>query len=143
MKKPALYLRIAAVLTLIHAVLHTIGGVFSSPDPGPATVAVEAMKANTFPLMGNIRSYWAFYRGMGLAATISLTFGAIVFWQMASMAKRDAPRLRPMMATFMVAYLAMAVNSYLYFFIAPVIVEIVIAACLAAAMVTAKVETAS
>jgi hypothetical protein len=34
MNKPVVFLRIASVLTLIHAVLHTIGGVFGSVDPG-------------------------------------------------------------------------------------------------------------
>src|ERR1700756_1196465 len=68
--KPVIYLRIASVLTLLHAILHTIGGVFSTPDPGPQQTAVDAMKANTFPLMGSIRSYFAFFRGMGLSVTI-------------------------------------------------------------------------
>jgi hypothetical protein len=44
-----LFLRVASILTLIHAVLHTIGGVFGHIDPGAASVAVEAMKVNTFP----------------------------------------------------------------------------------------------
>jgi hypothetical protein len=140
MRKPVLFLRIASVLTLIHAVLHTIGGVFSSPDPGPATVAVEAMKANQFLLMGNMRSYWEFYRGMGLAVTIFLTFEAVVFWQLSSLARTDARRLRPILATFAVAYCAMAVNSQIYFFLAPVIVETIIAILLVLAIVTAKPE---
>src|SRR5271165_2775112 len=138
MNKPVLFLRIASVLTLIHAVLHTIGGVFSQPDPGPAAVAFEAMKVNQFLLMGNMRSYWHFYRGMGLAVTIFLTFEAVVFWQLGSLAKAHALRLRPIMATFAIAYFAMAVNSYTYFFFAPVIVESVIAACLVLGIVTAK-----
>jgi hypothetical protein len=46
MRKPALFLRIAAVLTFVHAALHTIGGVFGKPAPGPASVAVQAMKMN-------------------------------------------------------------------------------------------------
>jgi hypothetical protein len=53
MMKPVLFLRIAAVLTFIHAVLHTIGGVFGKPGTGPATVAVQAMKMNQFFLMGH------------------------------------------------------------------------------------------
>lgn len=138
--KPSLFLRIASVLTFIHAVLHTIGGVFGKVGPGPATVAVDAMKANQFLLMGNMRSFWDFYRGMGLAATISLTAEAILFWQLASLAKADARPLRPIMATFLVAYTAIAVNSYTYFFLAPVITELLIAACLALALVTAKSE---
>jgi len=142
MRKPVLFLRIASVLTLIHAVLHTIGGVFSSPDTGPATVAVEAMKVNRFELMGNVRSYWEFYRGMGLMVTIFLTFEAVVFWQLSSLARTDAKRMRPILATFAVAYLAMAVNSQIYFFLAPVIVEMMIAILLVLAFVTAKPRAA-
>jgi hypothetical protein len=140
--KPVLFLRIASVLTFIHAVLHTIGGVFGKVEPGPAAVAVEAMKTNQFLLMGHIRSFWDFYRGMGLLVTIFLTAEAILFWQLAWLAKTDAQRLRPIMATFLVAYTALAVNSYTYFFLAPVITEILIAACLGLAIVAAKPQAA-
>jgi hypothetical protein len=141
--KPVLFLRIASVLTFIHAVLHTIGGVFGKVEPGPAAVAVEAMKTNQFLLMGHIRSFWDFYRGMGLLVTIFLTAEALLFWQLAWLAKTDAQRLRPIMATFLVAYTALAVNSYTYFFLAPVITEILIAACLGLAIVTAKPQAAA
>jgi hypothetical protein len=136
--KPVLFLRIASVLTLIHAVLHTIGGVFGKVGPGPAAVAVEAMKTNQFLLMGNMRSFWDFYHGLGLGVTISLTAEAIVFWQLGTLAKTDALRLRPIVATFLLAYLALAVNSYTYFFPGPVIAEIVIVLCLGMAIVTAR-----
>jgi hypothetical protein len=138
MNKPVVFLRIAAVLTFIHAVLHTIGGVFADVDPGPATVAVQAMKINKFLLLGHMRSYWDFYRGLGLVVTILLTAESIVFWQLASLAKTEARRLRPILITFTAAYLVLAVNSQTYFFIAPVINEILIAACLGMAIVTAK-----
>jgi hypothetical protein len=138
MNKPVVFLRIAAILTFIHAVLHTIGGVFGHVDPGPATVAVQAMKTNQVLIMGHLRSFWEFYRGLGLAATISLTSESIAFWQLASLAKTEAQRLRPILTTFAVAYSVLAVNSYTYFFIAPVIVEILIAACLSMAIVTAN-----
>ena len=143
MTKPVIFLRIASVLTFIHAVLHTIGGVFSSPDPGPGAVAFAAMKANQFLLMGNMRSYWEFYRGMGLMVTIFLTFEAVVFWQLSSLARTDAKRLRPILATFAIAYFAMAVNSQIYFFLAPVIVETVIGILLVLALVTAKPQAAA
>lgn len=136
--KPAIFLRIASVLTIVHAVLHTIGGVYSSPDPGPQTIAVTAMKANQFLLMGHTRSYFDFYRGMGLAVTILLVTEGIVFWLLGSLAKSDPMRLRPMLAMFALAYLAMSVNSNAYFFWGPVVTEILIAAFLLGAMVTAK-----
>jgi hypothetical protein len=75
---------------------------------------------------------------MGLAVSIVLTAEAVVFWQLASLAKTDAARLRPIIATLLVAYGLLSVNSSLYFFFGPVITEILIAACLALAFITAK-----
>lgn len=138
MKKPVLFLRIAAILTLIHAVLHTIGGVFGKVEPGAATIAVEAMKTNQFLLMGNMRSFWDFYRGLGLGITIFLAADSVLFWQLASLAKTDARRLRPILATFLIAYAVFSLNSYTYFFLGPVITEILIAACLGMAILTTK-----
>ena len=136
--KPVVFLRIASVLTMIHSVLHTVGGVFGKPSPGLAATTIETMKANAFPALGVTRTYFDFFRGMGLAVTIFLTIEAIAFWQLGTLAKTDAARLRPIIATFLVGYLAMAVNSYMYFFLAPVVVEAVIAICLGMAIVTAK-----
>jgi hypothetical protein len=136
--KAVLPLRIASVLTFIHAVLHTIGGVFGKTPPGPATMVVATMKANPIQVLGVTRTLWDFYHGMGLGVTIALTAESIVFWQLASLAKTVAPRLRPILATFLVAYLALAVNSCFYFFAGPVIAEILIAACFAWAIVAAK-----
>jgi len=136
--KPTSLLRVAAVLTLIHAALHTVGGVFGKPTSGAAAAAFTAMQSNQFPVMGFTRTYADFYRGLGLAVSIFLTAEAIVFWQLGSMAKTQAHRLRPVLATFLVAYLALAVNSYLYFFLPPVVTEVLIALCLALAILKAK-----
>jgi hypothetical protein len=136
--KTVLFLRIAAVLTFIHAVLHTIGGVFGKVGPGPASIAAAAMQANEFLVMGNMRSFWAFYRGLGLTVSICLTAEAVLFWQLGSLAKKDAQRLRPILSTFLVAYAVLAVNSNTYFFFGPVITEILIAACMGLAIFTAR-----
>lgn len=136
--KPVLFLRIASVLTLIHSALHTIGGVFGKPVPGVAATTLATMRANAFEVMGVSRTYADFLRGMGLAVTVFLTVEAIVFWQLGTLAKTDALRLRPILASFLVAYLAMAANAYTYIFLGPVIAEILIAACLGMAIVTAK-----
>ena len=136
--KPGLFLRIASVLTLIHSALHTIGGVFGKPSPGPEAATLAIMKANAFVVMGVTRTYSDFLRGMGLAVTIFLTVEAIVFWQLGTLAKTDALRLRPILASFLVAYLAMAVNAYTYILLGPAITEVLIAACLGMAIVTAK-----
>jgi hypothetical protein len=140
--KSVLALRIASVLTFIHAVLHTVGGVFGKIPPGPASVAAEAMKSNPFVALGVTRTFWQYYHGMGLAVSIFLFIESIVFWQLSSIAKSAAAQLRPVFATFLVAYLAMAINSCLYFFIAPVVVESIIALCFLWALVAAKPPTA-
>lgn len=125
--KTTVLLRIASVLTLIHAVLHTMGGVFGKTPPGPASVAVAAMRANQFAFMGAVRTYWDFQRGLGLAVTIFLTMEAIVFWLLASVAKRDGRALRPVLAIFALGYLAFAVDSGAYFFTMAAVMEAVIA----------------
>ena len=107
--KPVIFLRIASVLTLIHAALHTVGGVFGKPAPGVATMVAATMRTR-FPFLGAMRSYSDFYLGMGLAVSIFLTVEAIAFWLLASLAKSDAARLRPLVAIFMLGYVAMAIN---------------------------------
>ena len=136
--KPSIFLRIASVLTLLHAVLHTIGGVFGKAPDGVAAATDAIMRANRFEIMGVNRTYWEFLRGMGLGVTISLTAEGLVFWLLGSLAKKYALELRPICWVFALAYLAFALNSYFYFFAAPVIVEILIAACFLGAIVTAK-----
>lgn len=136
--KPTVFLRIASVLTLIHAVLHTIGGVFGKPATDEQQIVVATMKAHEFPVMGAMRSFWNFYMGMGLAVSVFLTMEAVVFWQLGSMAKTDASRLRPLLVTFFAGYLGFAVVSCRYFFAAPVITELLIGLCLGAAFVTAQ-----
>jgi hypothetical protein len=136
--RPVIFLRIASVLTFVHAALHTIGGVFGGAAPGVQQATVAVMKANEFVAMGVTRTYWDFYMGFGLAVSVFLTAEAVVFWQLSSLAKTDALRLRPVLATFLVGYLGFAAVSYRYFFVAPVITEILIALCLGLAIVSAN-----
>ena len=108
--KPGVLTRAASILVFIHAVMHTIGGVFGHQQPGPQTIAVEAMKSNQFLLMGHVRSFWDFYRGKGLGISISLTAEAIIRWQLASLANTNDRLARPMLITLASAYAAFHVN---------------------------------
>jgi hypothetical protein len=135
--RPVIFLRIASVLTFVHAVLHTIGGVFGGVPPAVQPV-VAAMKANQFVVMGAMRSMWDFHMGLGLAVSVFLTVEAVVFWQLGSLAKSDALRLRPVLAAFLIGYLGVAAVSYRYFFAGPVITEILSALCLGLAIGSAK-----
>jgi hypothetical protein len=135
--KPVIYLRVASILTLIHAVLHTVGGVFGKPVSGQAAMIAASMRTR-FEVFGVIRSYADFYRGMGLGITIALTMDAAVLWVLASMARSDSARLRPIMAVFCVGYIAFTLNSLTFFFSGPVIAEILIVLSIGAAIVTAR-----
>ncbi|WP_035347066.1 LIC_13387 family protein [Edaphobacter aggregans] len=141
--RPTPWLRAAAILTLIHAILHTIGGVYGTPAPGPQQIAVDAMRANTFPVMGHIRSMWAFYHGMGLAVTIFLTLEAVVFWLLGNLVRDTKADLRDLLVLFVIGYMALAVNSLRYFFYPPVIVELLIAACLVMAILSIRQKEAA
>ena len=136
--KPVVFLRIASALTLIHSILHTIGGVFGKPFEEPAATAIAASMRMRFPVLGVMRSYADFYMGMGLGVTIFLTMDALLFWVLASMAKENPARLRPLLIVFAAGYLAFAINSYTFFFAFPIITELLIVACLVAAIITAK-----
>ena len=128
--KPHVCLRIASGLAMLQAILHTIGGVFGTPLPGPASESVAAMKANHFLVMGFDRSYWRFFVGFGLAITISLVIESIVFWLLGSLVKADGGRVRPILGVFSIGYVVMAVLSYFCFFPPPAVSNLLIATCL-------------
>jgi Intracellular septation protein A len=136
--RPTPWLRAASILTLLHAFAHTVGGVYATPEPGPQQIAAEAMRSNTFVVMGHTRSMWAFYHGMGLAITISLIVEAIVFWVIGTLVRDSKADLRDLLVVFVIGYMALAVNSIRYFFYPPVIIELLIAGCLVMAILSCK-----
>lgn len=141
--KPFVWLRTASVLTLIHAALHTIGGVFGTPAPGPQQQVVAAMKSIVFPVMGVTRSYWSFHMGMGLAVSVLLAVEGVIFWQLGALAKAGVPGLRSLLMAFLAGYLGLAAVASQYFFAGPVINEMLIAGCLLGAILTSATQPRS
>ena len=138
MSKPTLYLRIASLLTLMMATLHTIGGVFGAPSPGAGAVAWTAMQTNHFVVFGMDRTYERFYIGFGLSITVCLVMEAIVFWLLGNLARKGTANLRPILAVFFAGYLVSAALAYLFFFPPPVVTYFLISVCLGLALFTAK-----
>lgn len=136
--KATLYLRIASVLAIIHAILHTVGGVLSKPSHGAREIAViDAMKSQSFNVMGSMRTYWDFFYAYGWLLGLTLLVEGILFWQLATIAKTNATQLRPVIALFFLNFLATTVIAWKYFFIAPAVTELLIAASLAGAYLAA------
>ena len=135
--KTSTLLRIASVITFLYFAGHTAGMPWT-PGEGLAELAViEAMKANRFAAMGSSRTYWDFYFGFGVIISVMQLVQAVGLWQLGALAKTDAARLRPIIATFFAAFVANAVLGWMYFFILPVIMATVIAVCLGLAFVMA------
>lgn len=140
--KPIIFLRAASVLTFIHCVAHTVRGVLSRPAHGDAEITViEAMKSHSFSFGGFSRTYWDFHLGYGWFLTFILLVEGLLFWYLARIAKADSKVIRPVVALFGVNFLMMAVVSGKYFALGPVIIELLIAASLAAAFATMAHKT--
>jgi hypothetical protein len=118
---PAFFLRVASVLTVLHCIGHTIGGVFGVDAP-PGTkegAVVSTMKSNQFEVMGATRSFWDFFIGFGLTISVSSLLQAVIFWQLAGLAKTEPGRIRPIIAAFLFANVGFAILAWRYFFIPP------------------------
>jgi hypothetical protein len=142
--RTTIFLRVASILTLIHAVLHTIGGVFGKPKNGSEEFAViETMKAHQFLVMGSPRTYWDFLFGYGLILSVCLLVQGVLFWQLGEIAKSQPKLIRPILAAFTVSFVATMIIAGRYFFLAPAVTEAIIAGCLVGAYVTAGVPSRS
>jgi hypothetical protein len=100
-----------------------------------ATSVLDAMKGHSFEAEGFKGTYWDLYFGFGLIISVYLLVQAVVLWQMASLAKTDAIRVRPIVVSFLIAFVINAALSWKYFFVVPVVLAGFIAICLAFAFV--------
>lgn len=136
MMKAKVFLRVAAVLVAIQAVLHTVGGVFGNPLPGASAAAYAAMKSNHFLVMGVERSYWMFFIGFGLCMTATMIMEAALFWMLGSLTSSMGMRLRPMLVELTLGNVAFTVLCELFFFPIPTVWDLAITVCLMGATVT-------
>jgi hypothetical protein len=131
------FLRVGAVLTLLYCAGHTIGMPWTPYTDAVATSVLETMKTHSFEDQGFKGTYWDLYFGFGLIISVYLLVQAVVLWQVASLAKTDAIRVRPIVVSFLIAFVVNAALSWKYFFVVPVVLAGLIAACLAFALVLA------
>jgi hypothetical protein len=137
--KPALLLRIASIITLLFAVGHTLGGA-QSWSPAGETDVLRAMRSYHFDAGGVSRSYLDFYLGLGFTVSVYLLLQAVLLWQLATIAKVDSVRTRPLIVSFFLASVVSAFLSWKFILAVPAIFCVVIAACLALAFYSAGSE---
>src|SRR5262252_3390187 len=101
-------LRIAAVISVLFTAGHTMGGLNKWSPMGDNAV-LNAMTDVRFDTMGANRSYLDFFMGFGWSISVFMLMQSILLWQLASLAKTDAARLRPMIAVIALATAAAGV----------------------------------
>lgn len=129
-------LRVTAAVALLQFFAHGALFVRAKPTHGDTEVTlVAAMKAHRFNFGGSMRSYWDMYFGYGLEAAFICLVEAILFWQIAAIAGTAPAIVRPIIALFLVANLAHAILVMRYFFVVPLVPDILIVLLLAWTMV--------
>ncbi len=133
--RASIILRVASVLVFVQYAAH--GWLFlSSTSRGPSPIATIAASQR--------HSYWDFYVGYGLLAILSGLIEVILLWQVASLAKNDAMRVRPIVLLFIFANVAHACLVWIYFsLVPPVAFDLLIAAVLAFAFASARPKEVS
>jgi hypothetical protein len=127
--KTTLLLRIAAIISLLFAVGHTLG---SRQDWSPVgeTEALQAMRTFRFAVMGVSRTYLDFYLGFGLILSVYLLLQSVLLWQLAAIAKAAPYQVRGMIASLALASLACAILSWKFILPIPVFFSAVLTFCL-------------
>ena len=125
----SLLYRIASVLLVLFAAGHTAG--FRQTDPGWGVDAfLLSMKTTRFEIQGFKRTYDDFFVGFGLFVSAFLAFAAVVAWQLGGMSKATLASIPGITWGLAICLAAVAVLSWKYFFLVPIIFSSLIALCL-------------
>jgi hypothetical protein len=131
-----LLLRIASVISLVFTAGHTIGGLRKWSPMGENEV-LKAMTEVRFDTMGANRSYLDFFMGFGWSISVLMLLQTVLLWQIASLARADPTRVRPMIAVFGLATLATGVIAWRFIFPIPALFSSALLIVLLAAYVVA------
>lgn len=127
-------LRIASVVALLQGLVHGFAIASYAPHHGPAEVAVlGAMRAQYFHFGGPwAHSYWELYSGYAWLAAVNCFIEAAVFWIIAPWS--DAVRISLLLWLFVVANLVHAALVLRFFFLTPLVPDLIVIACLVFAL---------
>jgi hypothetical protein len=132
-----LLLRIASVISLIFTAGHTMGGLRRWSPMGDNAV-LKSMTDVRFDTMGANRSYLDFFMGFGWSISVLMLMETILLWQLASLAKTEPARLRPLIAVIGLATVGSGVIAWRFIFPVPALFSAVLAITLGLAFVTAR-----
>ncbi len=132
--RTGLWLRAAAVLTLLLGVGHMMGRPWA-PVNDPQTVAVmDAMKSHSMHVMGFDRTFMDFYGGFGLMLGVNLLASAVILWMLADLVPHEPTRARRIAAVFFVMNSIITALAGVYLFTAPLVMSAAVTVCLGVAV---------
>jgi len=137
-----IWLRISSIITFLFAAGHTLGGLKYWSPMGDNAV-LQAMRSVRFDTMGANRSYFDFYMGFGYSLSVTQVMLAILLWQLAALARTNAPGVRPMIAVIILAVAASSIIAWQFILPVPALFSLVQLASLAVAFVVARRNSAS
>jgi hypothetical protein len=124
----------ASSLALLHFAAHVFWHASLGAARRPEEEAVlDAMKSYEFDAMGALITHWDVYYGSGLVIGTAILLHAVLFWQLATLARTDPVKARPFVATLLAAYCAFVMLYWIYFYAGPILVTTGIVVCLALA----------
>ena len=136
--KASLFYRIASVLLLLFAAGHTLGFQQSDPAWGVDTL-LSSMRSIHFDVQGSSRTYWDLFVAAGFSVGVLYLFAAVLAWQLGGLPSETLATMRITVWVFALCFAAIAVLSWRYLFVVPLVFSIVITVCLtAAAWLSAK-----
>lgn len=131
----SLLLPIAAVLASIQYLAHAVLFLRAKPQHGRDEAdLLERMKRQRWKFYGFERGYWDFYFGCGLLAILWGFVEVAILWDLAFVATKGSVSVVPWVGTLLVANVAHAALTLRYFFLTPVMFDLLIAIILALAL---------
>jgi hypothetical protein len=130
--KASLLYRIAAVLLVLFAVGHTLGFRQSDPAWGVDTL-LGLMRSIHFDVQGFSRTYWDFFVAAGFSVGVFYLFAAVLAWQLGNLPAATLAVMRTTVWALALCFAAIAVVSWTYLFILPIVFSTLITVCLTAA----------
>jgi len=128
--KASIFYRIAAVVLVLFALLHTLG--FRQNIPG-ATAVIDLMRSVHINAQGFYRSYWDFFSAFGLYFSVFLLFSAVLAWQLSSLPPETMSAMRGVAWTLAITFWVVTVLTFIYAFTAPLVFAVVATLSLTAA----------
>lgn len=128
--KPSFPLRIVAILMAVGDIGHTSGVLRTIPRSLAEGGLLAPLQAYHVVMMGTTRTHWDFYVGFGLAVSCQFLVIAGLAWLAGTLADAEPAQARPLIYLLLAAQMAGTVIGYVYFFAAPLVMNLLTLICI-------------